>query len=349
MAARFIPLRMTIPWILFAVLSAKCLHLDSNYSLPDEYIHDDTSRTEHRNLCVTFLSTPNQEKKSDISRDTLLINIQYLDCDWLILFYRVDAVLQKQKLCADAEAATIRFHHQNRIICCDEASFVRNSSAYLANHIKNLTMLDVLGYRQYEQVRVVKPIMYIDVLYYLHFIRSYRRVFMMDSDIDFQKYDFKKGLLLWKNISTPPPLVVQPVMDGRTKIASSRWNFWKNQKSTERSNHIYPFIEQGHPFFDARYFRWFVITIIRDNTLPYHMAYQSDYGYDCIWCHAAYYFGTEVLNYIDYTTPCAVLIAAGYTIHRDTKTLKKSNIFRALSGEVVKYYRQCYPHWFRPF
>ena len=155
--------------------------------------------------------------------------------------------------------------------------------------------------------------------------------------------------MLWMNASSPPPLLVQPVMDGASKIHTSRWNYWRIHKKLDKPSYLYPFVEQGSPFFDANFFRWFVLTIIRGNTLPYHMATQSDYGYDGIWCHAAYHFGTQYLGYSNYSSSCAVLIASGPSIHKDTKTLGKNNMFYGMSHMVVAYYRKCYAVWFRPF
>ena len=331
------------------MVSSECLHLDPAYSLPASYEHVDPPGTEFRNLCVTFLSTPSDEKKANITRETLFINTQHLDCDWLILFYSVTSITMKDELCQGARISSMQKFHMDRVLCCDEASYIRNSSAYISNHIQNITELQSLGYDISAQQRVVKPIMYIDILYYLVHMHSYRRVLLMDSDIDFQNFDFKKGMFLWKNASTPSPLLVQPVMDGVSKIKTSRWNFWRIHKKLDKPSYLYPFVEQGSPFFDARFFKWFMLTVIRGNTLPYHMAIQSDYGYDSIWCNAAHYFGSKYLGYSNYSTSCAVLIASGPSIHRDTRTLGKNDVFRGMSRVVVDYYRKCYGEWYRPF
>ena len=336
-----------VSWLIRAF--TECLHLDPSYSLPMEYNHSDARGSEFRHLCVTFLSTPSDENKMNITKKTLFTNTRRLDCDWVILFYSITSPSLKHELCEGASASTLQHFHMDRVLCCDEASYVRNPAAYISAHIQNKTELEILGYNLSAQQRVVKPIMYVDVLYYLIHMHSYRRVLLMDSDIDFKHFDFKHGMFLWTTASTPSPLLVQPVMDGSSKIRTSRWNYWKNHKKIEKPSYLYPFIEQGSPFFDAGFFKWFVLTVIRGNTLPYHMFTQSDFGYDSIWCNAAYFFGTNYLEYHGYSTPCAVLIASGPSVHRDTRTLGKNDYFRGMSGIMIEYYRKCYATWYRPF
>ena len=215
-------------WVM--MVSSECLHLDPAYSIPSGYEHIDPPGTEFRNLCVTFLSTLSAkkkaaEKKANITREALLINTKHLDCDWVILFYSITSITMKEELCQGARISSMQKFHMDRILCCDEASYIRNSSAYISNHIQNITELQSLGYNISAQQRVVEPIMYIDILYYLVHMHSYRRVLLMDSDIDFQNFDFKKGMFLWKNASTPSPLIVQPVMDGNSKIVTSQWGY----------------------------------------------------------------------------------------------------------------------------
>ena len=330
-------------------ISTECLHLDPSYSLPLEYNHSDSLGSEFRHLCVTFLSTPSDEKKANITKETLLINTKRLDCDWVILFYSITSETMRQELCNGARASTLQQFHMDRVLCCDEASYTRDPTAYISAHIQNRTQLEMLGYNLSAQQRVVKPIMYVDILYYLIHMHSYRRVLLMDSDIDFQHFDFNRGMLLWTTASTPSPLLVQPVMDGSSKIWTSRWRYWRDRNKVDTPSYLYPFVEQGSPFFDASFFKWFVLTVIRGNTLPYHMYTQSDFGYDGIWCNAAYYFGTNYLGYGNHFTSCAVLIASGPSVHRDTRTLGKNDLFRGMSGIVVDYYRKCYAAWYRPF
>lgn len=290
-------------------------------------------------LCTTFIGVDGSEEKYHFTRNILFGNIRVTPCDWIVLFYdgvQANASHLKSQLCNHIQLI-MEVNSSRSLIYCGDCSYLQNSSAYIERHIHNYTALNY-----FQSIGdIVKPMMHMDLIPYL---KDYQKVFVLDSDIDLSHFDFSLAMHIWNCSIYPPPLVIQPVIDGPTAIQVQRWYHWKS-RSDKVNMYIFPSVEQQAPFFDSIFLEWFLSTIERDDALPYHIGTGHDVGADSIWCGAAQAFGEAVLGYKNYKSFCGYIIGAGPAYHRDTRTLKKDVSFKKRGVVMLFYYWDSYYHW----
>ena len=223
------------------------------------------------------------------------------------------------------------------LLYCGDCLYLRNSSAYIEQNVHNYTALNYFTLTG----AIVKPMMHVDLIPYL---KNYRKVFLLDSDMDLSSFDFPLAMHIWNCSIYPPPLIIQPVIDGLTAIRLQRWYAWKAE-ADKVNMFVYPSVEQQAPFFDSIFLEWFLSIIERDDALPYHIGTANDVGADSIWCGAAQAFGEAVLGYENYVSFCAYIIGAGPVHHRDTRTLEKDSTFKKRGAVMLFYYWDSYYHW----
>ena len=291
-------------------------------------------------LCATFLST-NQS-----SFQTTLTNSQTLKCDWVVVFYNMSDAGRKRALC-DELASKVRVVH------CEGAMVRYNSSLYRRLHFTPSFMnnYDALLSRKFNpnMSTLPKQAMYLDLLPYLP---NYRRVLLLDSDMLFSEFNFDLAMRIWDCAFHPPPLVVQAAIVGKTLCRENRARWWKNFGNRTRSRSTefvlageIPYIEQQAPFLHAGFLYWFLKSVLRRYTLFEHLEKANDWGTDTIWCGAGRAFGRYVLDYENYSIPCALITGAGPVYHTSTKTINKNIDFMNSGLDVFRVYKSQFKRW----
>ena len=291
-------------------------------------------------LCSTFMGIEVPDEKFTLTKNILIENIRITPCDWIILFYdgvkNPNADKLKSHIC-DLAKMHIQANLTRELLYCGDCLYLKNSTAYIEQNVHNYTALNYFTLTG----AIVKPMMHVDLIPYL---RNYQKVFLLDSDMDLSSFDFPLAMHIWNCSIYPPPLIIQPVIDGLTAIRLQRWYAWKAE-ADKVNMFVYPSVEQQAPFFDSIFLEWFLSIIERDDALPYHIGTANDVGADSIWCGAAQAFGEAVLGYENYVSFCAYIIGAGPVHHRDTRTLEKDSTFKKRGAVMLFYYWDSYYHW----
>ena len=186
--------------------------------------------------------------------------------------------------------------------------------------------------------RTVKPVFFAMVVDIAH---KYERVWLLDSDIDLQKFSFEKLFSLLDGDGFKQyisPLISQPVIEGSGKYYKFvNYDFWYRYKGIAAIRHT--FTEIQIPIFDSRFFIWFVSNIMKP-LIPIAEEFQSDWVWDRFWCQAA-------MLYSNNSIPCAILVDENPVVHLDTKSAGESDLLEAcIRGETLTYtFGTLFPHW----
>lgn len=267
-------------------------------------------------LCGVFLSG-NQG-----SLITLDKNIQQTQgiCDWSIILYD-----------GDEDIICNKYKKYSNVVNC-----MRNEESKAPRFYKGTDI----------KMSIAKTVMYKDIL---NNIKQYNKVMLFDEDILLQDFNFDNYLTAWACVNKYEPLIVQPLIQ-----ESTQYLFWCNLKSWDRPDtqdivgHEIELIEQQVPSFDAKFFEWYVTSVIgrvRESII----ANGADWGQDRSWCAAAKMFGEVVLKYPHGAPVCMLYPKSGAVHHLNGRTIQTKrlnrNLFREGARRVVQAYIDAFPTW----
>lgn len=301
-------------------------------------------------LCATFI------KGTETELDIILRNAQALPCDWAVIFYSHSPEAQpiQTQICdslkkisrvrhCEKTPFTVEYYRKlvEEYISEPPAKYLNHSDD--TNYIKKISKFILKDKNTY--FFIPKQIMYPELLPYL---KDYKSVLMMDSDILFanKDFNFSKAQSIWYNGYKNPLLVAQPVMKGSIEFATFHQDRWSSQP------HIaigIDFIEQQAHFVNSLVLEWVIRAVILATSIDYHIVYLNDWGYDSILCMAAKAFSSLVLGVPIKNrkeNPVCAILTRQVVVHANTKTIKKSGFFHKSGWYVHYFYQHTYPHWF---
>lgn len=196
----------------------------------------------------------------------------------------------------------------------------------------------------YNNISIPKSVMYHD---FVHLVRFYENVFLMDEDISLIGFDFQIFSKNWDCVFHPKPLIVQPLIAEYTQyILWANERPWRHRNFKRIIGNEVHLVEQQVPMFDSRFFHWFVTKVLKPlKTIS--AIYGADWGHDRTWCNAAKLYSTYILQKNETNVVCAVFPHATSVHHLNTRSFnmkKKDNRrFRENAKHVVQEYINLYP------
>lgn len=279
-------------------------------------------------LCSTVISLG-----SNSSLSLLLSNARIIPCDWVILFFNVSNEASLESVCKEVRSVTT-------VVACRKATIgYSDIHRTIEEYLTKLPQPKVTNVTHHSLIP--KQVFYRDLLNYT---ANYKTIVVLDSDIDYKYFNFSFGMEIKDCVFNHPPLVVQPQITRNTISKLLYTSTWEGSNDILAAKTF--IVEQQTPIFDARFFEWFVNRLL-NVTFDLHILHGNDWGADMTWCTAALFYGREVLGWSNYSTPCAVIIGAGYVDHvTSLKVVKKTEGYM-LGGRIMRrFYMDTFPNWF---
>jgi len=319
--------------------------------------NNNTASFSTRYLCFSYV-------RSDIYDLThILKNTRYLPCDWGLIFYDISNITIKNELCNKSNYLPYQLIHcsmssinatylyEIRLKSYQDLENQNNKNDYNSSGSSSNNYNRSYDSNNYHNMNVKynkfipKNIMHIDILPYLY---KYDKLITFDSDIDFKRFNFTKAMSIWDcGYDNIPPLIIQPniyqLNNGFSSHIELSYQYWKEYTNDFHAKvlsfHTY-FIEEQVPFYDTKYFEWYLINIY-PLVFDIHAMYSSDWYFDVFQCHSAYLYGYHFINK-KILTACALLVTKDTTvIHWNANSVDKKTFSKSYSN-IKQYYKQIF-------
>ena len=331
------------------------LNDDNNYDNNND--NNNTASLSTRYLCFSYV-------RSDVYDLThILKNTRYLPCDWGLIFYDISNITIKNELCNKSNYLPYQLIHcsmssinatylyEIRLKSYQDLENQNNKNDYNSSGSSSNNYNRSYDSNNYHNMNVKynkfipKNIMHIDILPYLY---KYDKLITFDSDIDFKRFNFTKAMSIWDcGYDNIPPLIIQPniyqLNNGFSSHIELSYQYWKEYTNDFHAKvlsfHTY-FIEEQVPFYDTKYFEWYLINIY-PLVFDIHAMYSSDWYFDVFQCHSAYLYGYHFINK-KILTACALLVTKDTTvIHWNANSVDKKTFSKSYSN-IKQYYKQIF-------
>jgi hypothetical protein len=186
---------------------------------------------------------------------------------------------------------------------------------------------------------------------------SYQYIWLLDSDLKFDRFNYKEFYRVHQCSFGLPPLVSQPVLDSAKHAFPFLTKTYWNQRSSKAIATKSGFIEIQAPFIDAAFFEWYLLAFVVPMFPPMNIL-GADWGFDELLCKAAELYDLETNPYIlrhnkgknhIVSSRCAVIIKSPVH-HSDNKEMNHEvgggNVKNLLSGILRQMIQQHYKRFY---